>query len=151
MPDIVIADTSCFIVLQKLHLIDLLKSLYGKILTTHEVAVEYGEPLPPWVVIASPTNKTQLQNLTQRVDRGEASALALALETPGCTLILDALKARKLAEMLGVNFTGTLGLIVKAKRAGLVTSVRSITQQMRSAGIRISEKVLSDIHKQAGE
>jgi len=151
MPDIVIADTSCFIVLQKVNQLDLLRLLYNAVITTPEIAEEYKLELPPWVSIKSASDQHFIQQLQLRLDVGEASAIALALEIKDCTLVLDDLKARKEAEHLKLDFTGTLGLIVKAKRSGLIKSAKEISDQMKKFGIRVSEEVLTDILKQAGE
>ena len=48
-----------------------------------------------------------------QLDKGESSAIALAFETPDCTIILDDYKARKIADQLGLHITGTIGVIVK--------------------------------------
>lgn len=46
MRKIVISDTSTLILFQKIEQLDLLKILYGEVLTTHEIVEEYGEKLP---------------------------------------------------------------------------------------------------------
>ena len=51
MPNTIIADTSCLIILANIGEIQLLKKLYGQITTTLEIATEYGEPLPDWIEI----------------------------------------------------------------------------------------------------
>ncbi len=76
----IISDTSCFILLSKIDELDILKKVYGEIFTTPEVAAEFGEPLPGWVKIISSTDKNLQLLLELQIDKGEASALALALE-----------------------------------------------------------------------
>ena len=49
MPKTIISDTSCFIILTNIGELDLLQKVYGQIVTTLEVATEYGEPWP-WFV-----------------------------------------------------------------------------------------------------
>ncbi len=51
MPKTIISDTSCFIVLTNIGELDLLQKVYGQIVTTVEIATEYGEALPDWVII----------------------------------------------------------------------------------------------------
>ncbi|GGH18708.1 hypothetical protein [Mucilaginibacter phyllosphaerae] len=58
---VVITDASCFIILDKIDLVDLLPCLFNNIITTHQIAKEYGHPLPDWVIIQSVQNPT-LQN-----------------------------------------------------------------------------------------
>ena len=52
MPRIIIADTSCFILLTNIGELNLLHKVYGEITTTIEIVIEYGETLPEWVTIA---------------------------------------------------------------------------------------------------
>lgn len=54
MPDrVIIADTSCFIVLEKIGELDLLRQVYGQVVTTVHIAKEYGNMLPDWVVLVA--------------------------------------------------------------------------------------------------
>ena len=98
MPKTIISDTSCFILLSKIGELDLLQKLYGEIFTTSVIAEEFGEELPNWVKIQDSTDKFRLQILEIQIDKGESSAIALALEIPESTLILDDIKARKIAQ-----------------------------------------------------
>lgn len=61
-------------------------------------------------------NKHTQHNYSEKVDAGEASAIALALEMELPLLILDDLKGRKLASSLNLRYTGTLGVLVTAKQ-----------------------------------
>jgi len=51
MPKTILSDTSCFIILSNIGELDLLQKVYGKIITTIEIATEFGEQLPDWVSI----------------------------------------------------------------------------------------------------
>ena len=51
MPKTIISDTSCFIVLTNIGALDLLRKVYRSIVTTVDIAIEFGEPLPDWVII----------------------------------------------------------------------------------------------------
>lgn len=151
MHKIVISDTSCLIILEKIDKIFLLKEIYSEVITTPEIQIEYGKELPEWIKILSAKNKSFQKELETKIDVGESSAIALGLETPDCTIILDDLKARKIAESLQVNFTGTLGILVKAKQLNLIPSVKPIIKNMQEVGLRFSAEVAADIIKQAGE
>ena len=98
----IIADTSCFIILSKIEELDLLKKVYGQIVTTTAIVEEFGETLPDWVIIENVSDKSRQRILELQIDRGESSAIALALEIPKSTLILDDFKARKIAQQLGI-------------------------------------------------
>src|SRR5690242_5657326 len=93
---VVIADTSCFILLDKIDQIDLLHEIFGSVTTTEKIANEFAKPLPSWVSIEKVSNPKYSQLLEIEVDKGEASAIALALEREFPLLILDDGKARKL-------------------------------------------------------
>ncbi len=123
MPKIVIADTSCFIVLEKIQQLPLLQKIYLEVITTPEIQIEFANPLPNWVLIRSAKNLSLQQELETKLDRGEASAIALGLELQNSTIILDDLKARKVAEQYKINFTGTLGVLLKAKELRLISSL----------------------------
>lgn len=76
----IISDTSCLIVLSKIGELSLLQQLYETITTTLEIAIEFGEPLPEWVEIREVSDKKKQTLLSLQIDKGESSALALALE-----------------------------------------------------------------------
>ena len=151
MPELIIADASCLIVLTKIGQLDLLRQLYGTATTTPTVAAEYGLPLPAWVGQEAAADAGRQQLLALLVDAGEASAIALALERPGCTLILDDYKARKMAEKLSVRLTGTFGVLLRAKRQGLVPAVKPLLDQIRQTNFRFSAALEIEILKQPGE
>lgn len=75
---VIVTDSSCFIILQKINALFVLNELFALVLTTPEVQAEFGYPLPAWVVIESVTDKNLMKQYNQFVDRGEASAIALA-------------------------------------------------------------------------
>lgn len=56
MPDIIVSDTSCLILLDKIGRLDILNSVYGTIYITPEVQAEYGEELPQWIQLRTPAN-----------------------------------------------------------------------------------------------
>ena len=148
---VVIADTSCFILLDKIGELDLLQKVFGSITTTNEIAREFNKPLPQWVNIQSAINHRYSELLAIEVDKGEASAIGLALEIDNSLLILDDQKARKLAERLNLNYTGTLGILLKAKGLGILPTIRPLLQKIQQTNFRFSDKVLSDILQAADE
>lgn len=141
MHSTIIADTSCFIILTNIEELDLLQKVYGRVVTTVVVATEYGEPFPEWVDIKNATDKHSQQILEVQVDKGEASAIALALETEGCTIILDDYKARKVAVRLGIDVTGTVGIIIRAKLLGIIPSIKPYLAKIRQTDFRLSDEI----------
>jgi predicted nucleic acid-binding protein len=59
------------------------------VVVTPEIAGEYGEPLPDWIKIEAVKNILVLGAVEHDLDRGESSAIALAMETENALLILD--------------------------------------------------------------
>ena len=151
MLKIVISDTSCLILFQKIGEIDLLRKVYDNILTTPEVAEEFSEQLPEWIKIESVKDKKYQEFLETQVDLGEASAIALAKEMDNPLLLLDDLKARKLAKKLNLKFTGTLGVINKAKQIGVIDKVKPFIDKLLSTDFRISENIINELLRMNNE
>jgi predicted nucleic acid-binding protein len=148
---IVIADTSCFILLDKINELDILQKLFGSVTTTLEIANEFNKPMPIWVSIRSAINLRFTELLKMELDKGEASAIALALENDNSLLILDDQKARKLVSRLNLNYTGTLGVLLKAKQMGKIQNIKPILSKIQETNFRFSEKVLKEILQEANE
>jgi predicted nucleic acid-binding protein len=151
MPKTIISDTSCFIILTNIGELDLLNKLYGEIITTGIIAEEYGKPLPAWVTIVNPTEMDFNNMLKLTPDRGEASAIALALEIKDCVLIVDDYKARVIAVGLGIEIKGTIGVIVSAKLHGIIPSIKPVLEKIRNTNFRLSEEIELIALQQAGE
>ena len=147
----IISDTSCLILLDKIGELIILNKLFGIVTTTLEVAEEFGQPLPSWVKIQAPSDKNYQTIIEASVDKGEASAIALAIELDECLLIIDDLKRRKFANQLGLAIIGTIGVIVDAKLAGIIPSVKPILEKIKATNFRITEQLELLILKQAGE
>ncbi len=137
----IISDTSCFIILANIGELDLLQKVYGKIITTIDIANEFGEPLPEWVEIVAVKDKLKQQILEMQIDKGESSAIALALEIEDSTLIIDDFKARKIAQQLNLSYTGTLGVIIKAKLKGIIPSIKPLLGKIKATDFRISPEI----------
>lgn len=141
MHKLIIADTSCFIILSKIDELELLQNIYVQIVTTSDIAIEFGEVLPDWVIIKNVSNKNYQDILELQLDKGESSAIALAMEIENCTIILDDYKARKVAQKLNISITGTIGVIVKAKQLGIIKSVQPILEKIRNSNFRLSKEL----------
>ena len=147
----IISDTSCFIILANIGELEILHKVYGQIVTTVDIATEYGEVLPKWVEIVTVKDKYRQQLLEMQIDKGESSAIALALETPDSTIILDDYKARKIANQLGLIFTGTIGVIIKAKLNGIIPSIKPLLEKIKQTDFRISAEIELQALKEALE
>ena len=149
--NVVIADTTCFILLDKIGKLDLLKQVFTNITTTKTIALEFGKPLPEWINILPVTNINYQEILEIEVDAGEASAIALSFEFENPLLILDDFKARKLATKLNLPFTGTFGILLKAKNKGVISAIKPIAELIQQTNFRFSDTVLKSILMEANE
>ena len=147
----IISDTSCLILLDNIGELEILQKLFGTIITTSAVAAEFGKPLPSWFELKKPTDKNYQTIIEASVDKGEASAIALAVELEDCLLIIDDLKGRKPAQQLGLTIIGTIGIIVDAKLAGIIPSVKPILTKIKTTNFRITMQLELLIIKSAGE
>lgn len=151
MPKTIISDTSCFIILTNIGELELLHKLYGEIVTTPEIATEYGEALPEWIEVLTVKDKYRQMLLEMQIDKGESSAIALALETKDCTIILDDYKARKIAAQLNLNYTGTIGVIIKAKLKRIIPSIKPLLKKIKQTDFRLSDQLELLALKEANE
>ncbi len=149
--EIIISDTSCLILLSKIDELELLKGLADNIFITETILQEYGKALPAWIKVKLPSDNCYQKILEMDLDPGEASAIALSLETENSILIIDDLKGRKVAERLKLKYSGTFGLILKAKQLGIVSAVNPIINKIRKTNFRFSENLLEKVLEEAGE
>lgn len=101
-----------------------------------QVVSEYGQSLPSWISIKEIQNQSKFEEINQIVDKGEASAIALALETQNSILIIDERKGRKLARELNLEIIGTLRVLLLAKQKGIIPSKSSKNFNITISGLQ---------------
>ncbi len=89
--------------------------------------------------------------LVKDLGSGERQVLALGLEIQDTVVLLDDAFARRVAEAIGLRFTGTIGILLDAKRAGLIASVTPTLNALDSLGFRLSQATRRTVLKIAGE
>ena len=90
--------------------------------------------------------------LITTLDAGEAAVIALSRELNANLVLIDERKARKVARNIyGLRVIGTAGILVKAKKMGLLDNIASLLQIMRDSGYRIGDSIVDAALKQAGE
>jgi predicted nucleic acid-binding protein len=82
---------------------------------------------------------------------GEQSVLTLALKRPGSRVVLDDEQARRAARTLGLPLIGTVGVIVAAKRLGLIAAVVPLFRAIQAAGCYVDDNLLSKMAASEGE
>ncbi len=145
MDKIIISDTSCLIALQNIGLLNLLKDLYQEILISNEVKNEFDSVLPGWIIVLEVKNKEKIAEIEKKLDKGEASSIALALEIKDSILIIDELKGRKIAQAFNIEIIGTIGIIVLADKRGLINDVLSIILKLVNKGFRLSDQLIDQL------
>lgn len=104
----------------------------------------------PWLSEVEPVAPSP-KVLSWRLGPGETSVLSWALAYPGTVSIVDDLAARRCAEVLGLDFIGTLGLVLRAKRTGVLPAARPAVDKLLAAGMYLSEKILNRALALVGE
>lgn len=156
---IIVSDTSPLNGLVIVGHLPLLQQIYGRVLIPPAVADELkrgGEDDPritqvlsvDWIEICQPTNIQLVETLQteSNLDRGESEAIALAQEIKAEELLIDERLGRREAVRLGLNITGLLGILLVAKRRGLVTEIRPIIDNLiQEANFRVSDRLYLEV------
>ncbi|MGV8090637.1 MAG: DUF3368 domain-containing protein [Mangrovibacterium sp.] len=137
--------------MDKINGFQILYKVYNEIITTPEIADEFGKLLPSWIKVEKVKDTKYQKFIETLLDKGESSAIALAAEKPGATLILDDLKARKIAKRLGFKVTGTLGVINKAKEIGVIKMIKPYIEKLNKTDFRISDRIIDSLLKKNNE
>jgi len=160
LPDL-ICDTSPLQYLHQLDLLSLLSALAERVIVPPSVIEELevghrlGVSLPDvtmldWVTVHQPASKAALPLVTD-LGPGETQVLMLALESLDAVAVLDDALARRVAETLGLRLTGTLGLLLDAKRAGLVEVVAPLLDRLQALRFRLALHTRAAVLRLAGE
>jgi predicted nucleic acid-binding protein len=96
-----------------------------------------------WIHVV-PLQDPRRADLLTDLDRGEAEVLALAQEIYAGLVIVDERLARRHAKRLGLPLTGTLGLLLRAKQAQLISEVKPLIIAMRAGGIWLSDALVAE-------
>lgn len=149
MSQIVVSDSTCLIALERIQRLDLLPAVFTKIWVPTAVAREFGQSLT-WLKVKEPANLAGVAAFRLLVDEGEAEAIALAQELK-CEVILDDLQARRLAARQNVPCLGLLGVMLRAKRGGKLAALQPLIEALRANKFFISEALVAEALRLAGE
>jgi predicted nucleic acid-binding protein len=163
VPDLpLVCDTTLLLYLGRIGQIDLLPALFTPIYVPDPVMLELdtGRLLRPdtldprdlaWITpVAVPQDMIDALP-PNRLGVGERAVIAHTRAHQGCIAGLDDLQARRLAEGLGLVVVGTLGILLRAKRTGLLSTVRSLIDALTVQGFRLDNDLYQDILNLAGE
>jgi predicted nucleic acid-binding protein len=160
--EVVISDTSPLLYLHQIDQLDLLPKLYGRVVVPPAVrkelrtGAERGFSTPDvdqidWLEVRMLTDMTLLP-MAIDLGPGEAEAIALALASPKHLLILDDGLGRRIAHLRALTYTGTLGVLVRAKQKGLLAAVRPVIEALQArTSMRLSPNLIEWVLRAAGE
>jgi predicted nucleic acid-binding protein len=149
----IVSNTSPIVALAHLGELDLLRKIFDSaILIPPAVARELaGRVLPEWFEIRELRQPLSARALEAFLGAGESESLALALEAEADLVVLDDKAARRLATQLRLTVVGTLGLLLRAKEAGLIPSIRPKLEALRTLPFHVSPRLRENILTQARE
>ncbi|MCX7166428.1 MAG: DUF3368 domain-containing protein [Rhodocyclales bacterium] len=163
MRSVVIADAGPLIALSRIDALDLLRGLFGQVLVTEEVR---DEALPAadypgkafiaqsfdagWLACPGPF-ETSWRPTNPGLDAGERSAIAAAVQMPGCLLIIDDRAGRAEAKSHHVAIIGTAAVIGLAKLQGLIPAARPVLARLQPAGYFIHPRIIGAVLQDIGE
>ncbi|VXD17386.1 Similar to tr/Q55985/Q55985 [Planktothrix serta PCC 8927] len=159
---IIVSDTTPISELAKVELLDLLPQIFGKVVIPQGVFDELQTGQHPaaslvqnlaWLEVVTVNNQQGVEELQKsfNLDLGESEAIVLAEEIGASQLLIDEKAARKVAIARKLPLIGTVGILVLAKRRGLLGSVKDVLNQMQVKGTRISERLYGQVLTLAGE
>ena len=165
MKNIVISDAGPLIALSRIEQLSLLKKLYTAVLIPVAVQNELccDTNLPGarglrhalddgWIEVHELVDETGvLVTLQLILDPGESQAILLA-ERIGCRFVLmDERRGRQLAKSRGLKVVGIAGVLLAAKKKGLLDAVAPELEKLRKAGYRLSTQLIDEVLRLAGE
>lgn len=159
---IVVSDTSPLRALEHLGLASLLQQLFHEVVIPPAVESELTFPPQryapisaaafPGLRVQSPTNATLVGQIGQTLDLGESEAIALAIELQADIVLRDEALGRSEAARRGLTVTGMIGILLRGKRAGLLTALAPLLDELRHGlGFYLSDKLVRETLNLAGE
>jgi predicted nucleic acid-binding protein len=159
---IVVCDSTVLIGLSRIGKLELLQGVFGQISIPGAVFAEVAEKglnrpgaesikEADWIKVTEIKDRSQVSFLLGTLDKGEAEVLALAKESGADLIMVDEEKARRIAVIAGFDVMGLLGLFLLAKKMGLLQKIGPLIEDLRRKNFRISDRVVSEALKRAGE
>jgi uncharacterized protein len=150
----VVSNSSPLIALARIQRLDLVPAILKSALIPPAVAREIAPSvpvLPSWLEVRAPTSALSVVTSRGRLGDGEWEAIALAVELGVSAIFIDDRPARRLAEAAGLNVIGTLGLLLEAKRAGHIRTVRAELDKLLETSFFLSQELYDQLIRLAKE
>jgi predicted nucleic acid-binding protein len=156
----VVSNTTPILSLLKISKLDILKALYQTVLIPQAVyqEVEAGKNRSfytdlskvDWIIIKHIHSRRERMYLFD-LDDGEAETLVLAQEQNADLVIIDEKFGRRYAGQLGVPVTGTIGILLRAKKQGIITEITPLLQELVEKQSWLSADIIKKAIELAGE
>lgn len=143
-------DTSCLIHLERIERLDLLQALYDDLHVPPAVRDEFGR-VPEGFAVEEVSSPGLVRLLRRTLDAGESEVIALGMRFGEAHLILDDGAARREAKDLDLTVIGTVGLVLRAQRAGHLPAAKPVLDALRGTGFWISDALYEHALRRAGE
>ncbi len=150
----IVCNASPLIALAQINRLDVLRQLFVTVLASPAVCAEVAPTvpsLPAWIIPTPLAQPVPSEVLAAALGLGETEAIALALERKARVLVLDDRAARRMVHSLGVAIVGTLGILLAAKRRGVLTALRPCLDDLDAFHFRVSEPLREQVLRDAGE
>lgn len=106
----------------------------------------------PWIQTLHSSNEELIKNLSDSLDKGESAAISLALEIKADYLAIDERAGREIAKKLGLKIIGLLGILVRAKKLGVIQKVKPILNLLiNNANFYIHQNLYDQVLGDIGE
>ena len=160
---IVVSNTSPITNLAAIGQFDLLHKLYGEVYIPDSVWAELNADDQPWPGSVEVAGASWVERRTaglrelvvafeRDLDRGEAEAIALAIEIGADLILLDEHEGRRIAQRHKLNVIGVLGILLDAKRRGFIDIVMPFVESLhQTAGFYLSDQIVDAVRNLAGE
>jgi len=145
-----VTNSTCLIGLERIGRLDLLPQVFSTVFVPPAVVAEVRSPLS-WLRVQAVQNAVAVTTLKTQMDAGEAEAIALAMELGDVLLILDDKKARRVAQQLNLKVIGTVGMLLRGKRQGVIAEIKPLVLALLQADFRISERIVREALWLSGE
>lgn len=154
----VLVNTSPLVALDRIGQLEVLPKLFGRAIRPQSVADELNAGRSAYGGSDALYHAEWLETrddppemvLRKELGAGETAVIALAVREKADLVILDDLAARNVAMELGMNVTGTLGVLLGAHKKGLLPDLQAALRELQASGFRISESVIASILKFTG-
>lgn len=163
---IIVSDTSPITNLAAIGQLDLLRQLYGSVIIPEAVyneMVGVNKIVPgavevqtlSWIQTQTVVNSlqvTEIQENNESIHLGEAEAIILSIEMKADLLLMDERRGRIVATNYGINVTGLLGVLLQAKKQGLITVIKPLIHQLiTQADFRVSPQLYTVVLQASNE